>query len=66
MVMSLCFDNHSYYWVFSTPIFPAWIASEEARESLEKAARGQSEASEEIREQLRKDVQSGNMGRKRF
>ena len=32
----------------------------EARESLEKAARGQSETSEEIREQLRKDVQSGN------
>lgn len=52
--------------MFSTPIFPAWIASEEARESLEKAARGQSEASEEIREQLRKDVQSGNIGRKRF
>ena len=63
MVFSIALCHLSYYWVFDTPIYPAWIASEEARDRLEKAARGQSESSEEIREQLRRDVQSGSAWR---
>ena len=58
MVGSLYVDDCSYYWVFHTPISPGWITSEDTRERLEKAARGQNEISEEIREQLRQDVHS--------